>query len=305
MSLVKRSHRRGTLNTSLLLAFVFLCLLGAFLHRASWLGPSSSVGNINDFTLAKEESFGFFDDIPKKDWLRRKALSRTRMHDVNFEPRTFRGHIAASAPYHQLNWDPDFSCSFKDLVGDKWLCDPHRLENQPCLVLSVGPNPDFMFERALAKMHPHCEIHTFDPASREMEDLPPSVHHHAIGIKPSYEMNRKVAAVKTVFMQRRRWDVPEKTLGELQKELKLQDRQVSILSVDCTGCEWYTYKDFLKIGAQQMVLEMHETPGNRNETMFDMHNAGYVIVHKDPEFDMSGGAYTQYTMVKLAKSFFE
>eukprot|EP00540_Astrosyne_radiata_P022803 CAMPEP_0116863822 /NCGR_PEP_ID=MMETSP0418-20121206/24457_1 /TAXON_ID=1158023 /ORGANISM="Astrosyne radiata, Strain 13vi08-1A" /LENGTH=39 /DNA_ID= /DNA_START= /DNA_END= /DNA_ORIENTATION= len=39
--------------------------------------------------------------------------------------------------------------------------------------------------------------------------------------------------------------------------------------------------------------------------MFDMHNAGYVIVHKDPEFDMSGGAYTQYTMVKLAKSFFE
>ena len=106
---------------------------------------SSSILSSNQFKMAQDQSFGYFTDIPLKNWIRIKERVRVTPHHSTFGATTTveEGHQIAdklrfindpNAWYH-YNWNPDFTCLHEMKVGassslgdgPKWVCDPTRI----------------------------------------------------------------------------------------------------------------------------------------------------------------------------------
>jgi hypothetical protein len=112
------------------------------------------------FATAAAESNGFFTDIRNQDWMRMK--SRPMLKGRGHEP-------SRPQAWFQDNWEPSFTCQHERRIGGngdgpKWVCDPHRIDPDSCLIYSFGSNNDFSFEESvLREISAKCEIHTFDP----------------------------------------------------------------------------------------------------------------------------------------------
>eukprot|EP00980_Cylindrotheca_fusiformis_P025272 scaffold13380_cov110-Cylindrotheca_fusiformis.AAC.6 len=272
---------------------------------------SNPLINNDDFTLAKDESFGFFQDIPEKDW----NLLKKRVK--NIQPNTCsycRGGNLANA-WFQNHYEPEFACRFEERVGrqgdgGKWICDPHRIqEKTDCLIYSVGSNNDFSFEREVKNViGSHCEIHTFDPADYSKRANEEGAIYHQWGISNKNGRNGKGQVMKT--------------LHETAKDLGHLGRTVDVFKIDCEGCEldsFETWVDSATVGIQlqQVLVEIH-AKGSQNGRMNQnvkqpqtsnffqgMHKHGYVIFHKEPNIHYwSFGNCVEFAFLKLAPEFF-
>ena len=88
-------------------------------------------------------------------------------------------------------------------ISQKWLCDPHRLNKDDCLIYSVGSNGQFTFEAALNEVAPKCEVHVFDPYDYEK---------HAA----KYNCNDNTATRQARAKSRRRiWRGPERGVSAI------------------------------------------------------------------------------------------
>lgn len=286
----------------------------------------------SDYSMAYEESLGFFRDIPERAWLRRKAITHSRIH-VGVEDPFER--IFAPAWYQQ-NWDPDFACFYEDEIGGnqdghKWVCDPHRLRQYPndCLVYSFGSNNEFSFETHLQRIAPNCEIHIFDPTdySRELQQQlqqqqqeypntettrPPNITYHAWGLQPTEEAHNadevftEIGNTTAHQIQERnqRRVVQFKTLDDTLRELGHTGRRIDIFKIDCEGCEYETYRDFLRADLRQILIEVHEQVHMTQHLFQDIHDAGYVLFHKEPNIQHGSGKCVEFSFLKLGKKFF-
>ena len=264
----------------------------------------------SDFQLAFRESLGFFDDIRTEQWLRLKEISRGRIHHA----QGYRG-TPPEVTFYQMNWDPDFTCLYENSIGQasadghKWVCDPHRLvqKQNDCLVYSFGSNGNFHFEADLLRVAPNCEIHVFDPTNytQKMKDwgLNSSVY-QVWGLQGSYATDRtKTRTEYSDKMDKELSGLNFKTLPETMKELGHVGRRIDVFKIDCEGCEWSLYKDLLNVDLRQVLIEAHSVSQLTHEFFDDMHNEGYVIFHKEPNIQWSGGKCTEFSFLKLAKEF--
>jgi hypothetical protein len=79
-------------------------------------------------------------------------------------------------------------------------------------------------------------------------------------------------------------------------------RRVDVFKIDCEGCEWKSYPDFLDHDLRQILIEVH---GSNEPKFFEaMANAGYVIFHKEPNL-FTDGQGIEFAMLKMAKEFFQ
>lgn len=184
----------------------------------------------NNYTLALKESNGFFTDIDISRWVRMKERQRGSRNCQN------KCENSQARVWYQNNFDPTFTCEHEAIIGGlgdaaKWVCDPHRISKDNCLVYSVGSNNQFQFEEeVLRKISETCEIHTFDHTVGEKpSNLPNKVHFHPWGLGAETKVNPKG------FHLKRMKDIME-LLGH-------QNRSIDIFKIDCEGCEWNTYKD--------------------------------------------------------------
>jgi hypothetical protein len=250
-----------------------------------------------DYGLAFRESLGFFDDISTDHWKIIKAISKGRVHHLK--------KLGGYDKFYAENWDPDFSCQFENSIGQnesdghKWVCDPHRFRKLPnCLIYSIGCNGQFEFELDMHRVAPNCEIHIFDPTdySQKMrENGLNGDHYHAWGLKPSsdYDESSLPENVKGLTF---------KTLTESMEQLGHLGRRVDVFKIDCEGCEWKSYPDFLDHDLRQILIEVH---GSNEPKFFEaMANAGYVIFHKEPNL-FTDGQGIEFAMLKMAKEFFQ
>jgi len=230
------------------------------------------------------------------------------------EPREEgRGRRFWESTWHQFNWEPDFSCDAEDSVGGvrdgrKWVCDPHRLNREGCLVYSIGSNGDFTFEVGIQKIAPLCEIHTFDVKdySGTMVEWGVNGTFHVFGLQASYETWRNRTATKTndrfgTFPKR--FKNRGRTMDQLRTIMGHEGRTVDIFKIDCEGCEWKSYLDWVKLDMRQILVEMHESPPAAHEILSDMHQRGYVVFHKEPNVEWSGGNCVEYSFLKLSSNF--
>lgn len=276
---------------------------------ASTSTSASTAKNRDDFATAYRESLGFFDDITEEQWEIRKKITNGRIHRsprMNTIPNTW-------ATYWQTNWDPDFACFNEDSIGGskdghKWICDPHRLRKKDdCLVYSFGSNNDFSFERDFAAALPNCEVHVFDPTdySTQMKAEGINATYHAWGMKASYTAERNTTETKYSRKYGRKLEgMVFKTIKQTMAALGHKGRRIDIFKIDCEGCEWNSYRDFLEVDIRQMLIELHDWTYTTDDFFQDFHDAGYAVFHKEPNIQFSAGSCVEYAFIKLAKDFF-
>jgi len=205
----------------------------------------------------------------------------------------------------QYHYEPSFHCSMERRVGQygdggKWVCDPHKIAEQAhqhgCLVYSVGSNGDASFETAVhEEISKECEIHTFDmnPWASYRPGLPPEfMSYHTAKISNG------------------------NAIAKLHKKLGHRGRTINILKIDCEGCEWETYREWLDggIDIRQIQVELHlnlledrKRPtniGDKTHAFFKFFfSYGYVVFHKEANSIGCGGNCIEYAFLKLHPSF--
>lgn len=284
----------------------------------------------NDFQLAKQESFGFFDDIPTYQWLKFKEIfSIYQPHASPKDPHEDTSDYGQL--FYQENYEPNFSCPFELRIGrngdgGKWICDPHRIIRMvqrrkekkkmkdvlPCLIYSVGSNGDFSFETAIQKYMDNgklCEVHIFDFGDYE-KDMPKNLnlHYHQWGFKEK-EDDEEVKDGKLVGNPK-----PGQKYYTFAESVKLLGHEgrdaIDIFKIDCEYCEWNTYEEWTgpsipKI--MQIQVELHDAPEDSTIPFFTllMKDNNYVIFHKEPNTMGCGGGCIEFSFLKLDKGFFK
>lgn len=209
------------------------------------------------YELAKKDSFGFFTDIDDKHW---KRMQKASQREVLFRrPKSPEKDSEMGALWMLENVDPIFTCLHQRRIGGrgdgaKWVCDPHRLaEKEDCLIYSIGSAGQYQFEDGLISFlgKPHCEIHVFDPNrsyARNKDPEKKNIHYHNWGLRSSY---RESPTFGNGYIF--------KSALDIVRDLGHEGRRIDIFKIDCEGCEWTTYKDWLnsKLDIRQILIETH------------------------------------------------
>ena len=276
---------------------------------------------------ACEDSFGFFNDIftneqwdAKKKWLHQQMHIQVVSNTTNSTQNiTFRERVVRDYTNH---WNPDFACPFQSAVGPvgdghKWVCDPHRLRavEEDCLIYSVGSNGQFGFEAALLDIAPNCEIHIFDPLdySSVMKAKGVKGHFHSWGLTSSAkfasmqmeaQMNSSHSDNMTESLRlKNHTQYNFKDIVEIRRLLNHTHRTIHLFKIDCEGCEWESYLDWLPLDIRQIQVETHLW--NRGTLQFfeDVRAAGYAMFSKEANILMQG-ICTEFSFLRLRNSFF-
>jgi hypothetical protein len=137
--------------------------------------------------------------------------------------------------------------------GGKYLClsdvATDVTKNVPCLVYSIGSRNEFSFETFIHSQK-HCEVHTFDCTVGNPS--PPSYvtyHNWCIGFHGQKDSNFH-------------------TFDRMVSLLGHQEREISLLKIDCEGWEWHFFAQYLsalKLGSvrpiRQISFELHACNG--------------------------------------------
>lgn len=311
---------------SFLLIRTGMVSLSRYLSSATTKNSYNSIrhcnGAIRDsykYELAKVESLGYFDDIDETTWKRHQQ--RVQYESLYYEP-TAPNRFAKADPAKWLlvNVDPLFSCPNLRRVGGrgdgpKWVCDPHRLVQQPdCLIYSIGSRGIYHFEdgivdvlkandpKATTEWLPHCEIHVFDPSpefARDNDVERNNIHYHAIGLKSSYQpFQYGPFPTSYEFL----------SLQEIQQRLGHEHRRIDIFKIDCEGCEWSTYQDWLhpNVDIRQILIETHSIPDEPDQFFNRFLDMGLVPFSKEANTHPAAkpqGTLFEWGFIKLHTKF--
>jgi hypothetical protein len=133
-------------------------------------------GDQQQYQLARDQSFGFFDDVSEAHWRRAQEIHK-QMFPNHYSSDLMKysngpqdkGSIPKlkySSYWNGENFHVEFHCPLAQRLptdgqadGPKWVCDPHRLKTQEdCLIYSFGSNGKAEFEKAVKEyIGDHCE----------------------------------------------------------------------------------------------------------------------------------------------------
>jgi len=327
-----------------LLVAVFLILLAIsnmiffFLGRSSiretatatTFSSSSSSTHLSSTITAEKHSFGLLKDISNTEWERIRQKVHTQ--SIYKNPSDPLEKIDNSSYWIENNIFPNFDCPNivglgnkpgKDVDGAKFVCSPERLPQykkdkgaDECLVYSFGCAGMYAFEDGLAStLDNACEIHVFDPAPAtspkgdRQVNLERNIHYHEWGLLSSYNTEQR----SNVWPSGRGGGF--KTIEETLKELGHEERIIDVFKIDCEGCEWSTYMDWIGKGFRQILVENHGVPtpsGNQaNKQWFqkpldvseyygEFKKHGYALFNRDFH-----GRAVDLSFIKLDKEFWE
>lgn len=280
---------------------------------SSSIRASNNNDGDDEFSLARTQSFGFFNDISNDNWKRLQTMVAEHWdHKFPEAPLTHhpawkgRGQMANWAVHHpawyQTNFEPNFSCQFEMRIGatgevsrgngdgPKWICDPHRIKrlaaerkakdpNHPgCVIYSIGSAGDFSFEKGMEEVlgPGTCEYHIFDMGDFEAKMKLQNIsraHYHRWGLD-----KQGVEKIE-----------PGAEFYGLKDTVKLLGHEnldvIDVFKIDCEKCEWRIYRDWLLSGLpslQQIQVEIHS--GNIGK-MHQSENHEHDITPEIPFFN--------------------
>lgn len=257
---------------------VFLC--GVLIMCVSWKLNYPKFRVVSELVppmQSKIESLGLMH-YTDTQWTLKKKIHQTQLQ------RQIHSESTPGRMFFQENWEPTMSCSFAQRVGPmgdggKWVCNPHVIQN-PCTVFSIGSNNDFSFESAIHELLPQCAIYTFDHTT-DGSNHPPYVQFIRRGLGSADNGDGII------------------TLAQMMR-LVNHTTSIDILKIDCEGCEYSTYEQFLTLDVRQILMEIHFTDPRTSHSMFkDLTSNGYVIVHKEPNTLGCSGDCVEYVFAKM------
>lgn len=280
------------------------------------------------YNLAYEQSFGFFDDISDSDW--KTHYQQAALTAPHYRYDDDRDKAKTAAEWIFFNWDPYFNCPRKRKIGGlgggpKWVCDIDRLKRvaaqrqkqqganeSPCLVYSIGSKKNYKFEDGLFEIiGPMCEIHIFDPGPYDRQGMEErNMHFHQWGLGSSYSAEwMKKKERKGTFL----------SFQEIRKRLGHENRTIDLFKIDCEGCEWHSYRDWIGADLRQILIETHDLPDANAEkktefgifpalspsSFFDsLYHHGFVLFSKEVNTHRGLGRASEWSFLKLHSSFF-
>ena len=176
----------------------------------------------------------------------------------------------------------------------KVVCRPDQLlADASCLVISVGSNGDAAFERHVHSRAPRCQIETWDGTMRGSREglrsrLPSYVKFH------------------------------DANFGEGSWR-SYADRNVSLLKIDCEGCELDALLPFVRhVPPQQIVMEAHgctpygarspyrgsaiERLDRLHRLMMGLHTAHFRVFASENNLLYSDGTCIEYSLIRSRRS---
>jgi len=294
---------------------VIYCFINFKLHGLLFPSNQTIVDKTNNYDLAKEQSFGFFDNILEDDWKRAQEIHATLFpnhyskdlmkYSSGPDDKGNIPNLRRSSYWNGENFQEEFHCALAQRLpsnsqadGPKWVCDPHRLTNKPdCLVYSIGSNGKTEFEDGIReKIGENCEIHTFDMVTSNKRNgdfttaLEGTSTFHSWGLGTATQAKERPNTFKT--------------LAQTMKELGHTGRTIDIFKIDCEWCEWFTFQDWLKQDLRQILVETHNAPmPNARDFFYGLHDAGYVIFSKEANYQNGAGG-VEFAFLKLSTDFF-
>lgn len=137
-----------------------------------------------------------------------------------------------------------------------------------------------------------CEIHVFDYSQNytrsKNSDL--NIHFHQWGLQGS--------------------DAPEdgawKSIQQIMRALGHESRTIDILKIDCEGCEWESFRDWIGLDIRQILIETHSLPKNKTLGLqfFDSFVENHFAMLSKEVNPWGGGQYVEFSYIKLHPSFF-
>jgi len=281
----------------------------------------------DEYSLAEIQSFGLIDDVPDKAWQMLQARVRNRVNHKYPSDPYFNSHSTKVEPHrwHQENFEPDFTCLHEERVGGmgdgpKWVCNPRKLKElaikrvsekkEACLIYSFGSKGKFEFESGIAALldGAPCEIHVFDMGDYVRKipiEYKHMINYNRWGLKGSREQSqlRQGAFNSTNPDGSARYTFH--TLQETIDILGHNNRIIDVFKIDCEGCEWDTYEDWVSsnVDIRQIQVELHSMHKNVINFFETLQKAGYVTFHKEANTIIKGKCY-EYAFLKLDKAFF-
>ncbi|KAL7541661.1 hypothetical protein ACHAXR_011118 [Thalassiosira sp. AJA248-18] len=285
-------------------------------NKASLSSSSSSSSSL--YSLAKDQSNGFFNDITNDHWktlqTHHAKLFPNYYSDLNQfahgpGDRKIITNLRNSNKWNGQNFQVEFICPLARRLpsdsmadGPKWLtpqvCNPHRIAQQKeCLIYSVGSNGKAEFEKAVKEeIGDHCEVHTFDPVSHNNRNGDFKTALHPYSTFHHWGLSNEALAK----------DNPKKykTLQQTMAELGHTGKTIDVFKIDCEWCEWFTYEDWLTVDMRQILVETHNAPmPNARNFFFNLHDKGFVIFSKEANYDNGAGG-VEFAFVKVSTDFF-
>ncbi|KAL7461704.1 hypothetical protein ACHAXS_002119 [Conticribra weissflogii] len=224
------------------------------------------------------------------------------------------------------SWSSGVGNSYKHnaIDGDRHELFNRRIDaKQRCLVYSIGSGGNFRFEHGLQTLlgpKDRCEVHVFD--GTDYSSIVPQqldIHYHPWGLRrdhgpntnDDYSPDENVAYVTGNQLSL----LTYRSLSQTVKMLGHSGMIIDILKIDCEGCEWKTYVDWIRGSSldgntvipppRQVLVEMHRSPAPFARDFFDaMRNAGYVIFHKEPNLEGCRGECVEYAFLRLHPEFY-
>ena len=255
------------------------------------------LSGIRRFTEFDEEAVNCADFItgPIPSELRTSAVFDMQVKQYFHHQQMLRQIVTMDKEgkhFFQRNWEPSYSCTATVRMGcpgdgGKWICDPHHaLSGLDCVVYSVGSHDEFSFEEAVHRFNPACEIYTFDPTLDGPPLNKPSYVHFYPWRLGSGESNSSVSIAGIMW-----------ALGH---------SNVSVLKIDCEGCEFDSFAAPGFAGAiQQILVEVHfNGEPQRVHRLFNfLSSMGYAIFSKEPNTQYSDGNAVEYSLVHMGAKF--
>jgi hypothetical protein len=220
-------------------------------------------------------------------------------------------------------WSPPKS--FVTASADSILRAEKEIYKAHCLVYSIGSNGNYFWEDALFDtLGKNCEIHIFDldPFNRPGMQESKNMHFHQWGLGSSYSLDWMYRQSKPRTGRKGNAANRERTLysfQEIRKRLGHENCTIDLFKIDCEGCEWHTYKDWITADLRQILMETHElpTPQIKKRTPFGIlpaisaskvfdsfYSNGYVLFSKEVNTMKGNGYSSEWSMIRLTPNFF-
>lgn len=223
-------------------------------------------------------------------------------------------------------WSPPKS--FFNTSRVKVQTDHMQLHQPHCLIYSIGSNGNYVWEDSLFDvLGLDCEFHIFDPEpfDRPGMTLNKNMHFHQWGLGSSYSLDwmyrqsrprvyKKAGQNRSKTHQRSMY-----SFQEMRKRLGHENCTIDLFKVDCEGCEWHTYKDWIDADLRQILIETHELPTKQFEkrTVFGIlpaiaasevfdtfYKHGFALFSKEVNTMKGNGFSAEWSWLKLRSNFF-
>lgn len=186
--------------------------------------------------------------------------------------------------------------------GLKWMCGAQLL-TKPCVVYSFGSRGNIDFELGILDLHPHCEVHVFDPTYHRPAHAPREMNYDEVGLAAKSGASRLQGPhADTDGQEGGIFRV--RSLADIMRKKK--HTHVDVLKIDIETMEFEVMEGLAKDGwpsVGQLLVEVHlEQQGHggtdAQHLFSSIEKADFRLFHHEPNWEFGASCCIEYSFIQ-------